>query len=72
MNTTTQQQSTLAEKQPEPLAEVEGDAMIEEAGRILLDVIRLSDQIARLEPDAPVLGSAMPRVEKLKAAGTEG
>jgi len=69
---TTQQQSTLAEKQPEPLAEVEGDAMIEEAGRILLDVIRLSDQIARLEPDAPVLGSAMPRVEKLKAAGTEG
>ncbi len=62
----------------EALPEVEAvddDAMLEEAGRILMDFIGLSTQIAQLESGTPVLGSTAPidhTLDTSRASRTEG
>jgi len=49
-------------KEPEELEAVEDDAMVTEAGRILLDLISLTLQVASLEsvPAAPPLAAQAP------------
>ena len=65
-------EAEAAEKEDE-IEAVENDPMLEEAGRILMDFIGLSTQIARLEAGNPVLGSNLPAIDPtLDASRTEG
>ena len=63
--------------EPEPLEAVEDDAMLEEAGRILLDLIGLSMQVAQLEsmpldPAISVSRLNVPRPQAKAPSATDG
>ena len=63
--------------EPEPLEAVEDDAMLEEAGRILQDLIGLSMQVAQLEsvpldPAVSVSRLSVPQPQAKAATATDG
>ncbi len=52
-------ENAVAETEEDVIEAVEDDAMVEEAGRILLDLIGLSLQVAQVEAVAPVISAAV-------------